>query len=66
MGSAGASRPCCVAWPTARRSTPSEYYFRVTVHIEATGAYGWLSERILVASAARSAAAVDYDLYAVT
>ena len=45
---------------------PSEYYFRVTVHIEATGAYGWLSERILVASAARSAAAVDYDLYAVT
>jgi hypothetical protein len=44
---------------------PHEYYFRVVADIEAAGAYGWLTERLHVASATRSAAAVAYDLYAV-
>jgi hypothetical protein len=45
---------------------PREYYFRVVADIEGAGAYRWLTERLHVASATRSAAAVDYDLYAVT
>ncbi|MBX5442607.1 MAG: DUF3237 domain-containing protein [Solirubrobacteraceae bacterium] len=45
---------------------PREYYFRVAARFEATGAYAWLTERLFVASAMRSAAAVEYDLYAVT
>jgi hypothetical protein len=44
---------------------PREYYFRVVVDIEATGAYRWLTERLHVGTATRSASAVDYDLYAV-
>ena len=45
---------------------PREYYFRVAARFEATGAYSWLTERLFVASAMRAAAAVEYDLYAVT
>lgn len=43
---------------------PAEYYFRAAVQIEAAGPYRWLAEQVLVANAARAAAAVDYDLYA--
>ena len=41
---------------------PAEYSSGVTVRIQATGPDGWLSESVLVASAARAAAAVEDDL----
>jgi hypothetical protein len=44
---------------------PREYYFRVVADIQAAGVYRWLSQRVHVGTATRSAAAVDYDLYAV-
>lgn len=45
---------------------PREYYFRVVAEFDAAGEYAWLTQRLHVASAMRSAAAVEYDLYAVT
>lgn len=44
---------------------PGEYYFRVTVRLEAGDPrYAWLNRTVFVATAARAAAAVSYDLYA--
>ncbi|MGH3322709.1 MAG: DUF3237 domain-containing protein [Nocardioidaceae bacterium] len=46
---------------------PSAYYFRVSVLLE-TGSdrYSWVNRRVFVASAARLADAVVYDMYALT
>jgi len=45
---------------------PADYYFRVSVHLEAAApAYTWLNHTLFVAYAARLAGAVEYDLYAV-
>ena len=44
---------------------PAEYYFRLTVRLEAGAPqYAWLNRTVFVATAARAVSAVTYDLYA--
>ncbi len=44
--------------------TPTEYLFRLSARIESGGpAHAWVNSTVFVATAARAAAAVTYDLY---
>jgi Protein of unknown function (DUF3237) len=46
--------------------SPDEYYFRITARLESgAAALDWVNRTVFVASAARHASSVSYDLYAI-